>query len=297
MSEHEAPMYHELWDYSKPKETGDKFRALLAGVEAAGDLSVLVQLLTQIARTHSLQRQFTEAHQLLDRVESLLAPNLVVGRIRYLLERGRTFNSSNEREEARSLFQQAWDLALVAGEQYYAVDAAHMLGIAEATASDQLAWNMKAMEMAEMAENPFVRQWLGALYNNIGWTFHDDGEFEKALGIFQKALRWRQEEAEPRKVVPIRIAKYCVGRALRSLNRMEEALATQLALLEEWQEAGEEDGYVHEELAECLLALDRVPEARPHFVEAHKLLSQDGWLVANESERLGRLRDLGHEAE
>jgi len=293
MSEFESPMFHDLWDYDKPEETGGRLRELLPQVESSGDPDVLVQLLTQIARTHGLQRQFAEAHELLDRVETLLTPDLVVGKIRYLLERGRTFNSAGEKEEARALFLEAWELSSTAGEQYYAVDAAHMMGIAEKSAEVQLRWNLRALEMAERAENPIVRQWLGSLYNNMGWTYHDDGEFEKALDIFQKSLRWREEEAEPRKFVPIRIAKWSVARALRSLGRTEEALSKQRALMDEWREAGEEDGYVFEELAECLLTLKRGKEARPFFTRAYELLSQDVWLAANESERLQRLHDLG----
>jgi tetratricopeptide (TPR) repeat protein len=288
-------MFHELWDRADPEATGNRFRETLPGVEASADLDLLVQLLTQIARTHSLQMQFPEAHQLLDRAEGLLTPELVVGRIRVLLERGRAFNSANEKEKSRPLFVEAWELASGAGEAYHAADAAHMMGIAGESASVQLDWNLKAMNVAEGSSNPHVRQWLGPLYNNIGWTYHDDGGYAKALDLFQKSLQWREEEAEPRKAVPIRIARWCIARTLRSLGRLEEALARQLALLQEWQEAGGQDGYVVEELAECLLALGREQEARPYFAKAYEQLSQDGWLVANEAARLERLLDLGRE--
>lgn len=51
-----------------------------------------------------------------------------------------------------------------------------------------------------------------------------------------------------------RVARWCVARVLRSLGRIEEALAQQWALLDEGMAAGEADGYVHEEIGECLLA-------------------------------------------
>jgi hypothetical protein len=54
-----------------------------------------------------------------------------------------------------------------------------------------------------------------------------------------------------------------------------------------------EDGYVDEELAECLLALNRATEAQPHFLRAAELLSRDAWLAEHEPERLSRLRLLG----
>ena len=57
--------------------------------------------------------------------------------------------------------------------------------------------------------------------------------------------------------------------------------------------AGEQDGYVEEELGECLLALGRESQARPHFAAAYGLLRSDIWLARDEPARLARLRDLG----
>ena len=51
-----------------------------------------------------------------------------------------------------------------------------------------------------------------------------------------------------------------------------EALAIQESLLAELDEAGESDGYVHEEIAACLKQLDRLDEAEPHAVRARELL-------------------------
>jgi len=49
--------------------------------------------------------------------------------VRYLLERGRTFNSAGEKDRARPLFVQAWEIAGAAGLEGLAVDAAHMVPI------------------------------------------------------------------------------------------------------------------------------------------------------------------------
>ena len=53
------------------------------------------------------------------------------------------------------------------------------------------------------------------------------------------------------------------------------------------------DGYVYEELAECLYALGRLDEAKPYFRRAHELLSKDAWFVEGEAPRLARLAMLG----
>lgn len=51
-------------------------------------------------------------------------------------------------------------------------------------------------------------------------------------------------------------------------------------------------GYVFEEIAECLLTLERSNEARPYFDRVYQELSKGGWLMEHESERLERLRRL-----
>jgi hypothetical protein len=68
------------------------------------------------------------------------------------------------------------------------------------------------------------------------------------------------------------------------MGRLDVALALQRQL--------KPDGYVLEEIAECLLATDKRDEARPFFERAYELLSKDKWLVANEPQRLQRLNEL-----
>jgi tetratricopeptide (TPR) repeat protein len=285
----ELPDFNELWDFNDPAATEVKFRELLPQAESSGDTSYHLQLLTQIARTLGLQMKFEEAHELLDGVEVKLTDDLPVVRIRYLLERGRVFNSSGKPEASKNLFLEAWELASEVGEDFYAVDAAHMMGIVEAP-ERQLDWNLKAMMAAESSKVERARKWLGSLYNNIGWTYHELGNYEKALDLFTRGYEWRKEQGQ---ALETRIAKWTIARALRSLERLDEALAMQQELLEEWKEAGEEDGYVYEEIGECLLALGKKEESKPHFRRAHELLSEDPWLAKNEAERLERLKELG----
>ena len=113
-----------------------------------------------------------------------------------------------------------------------------------------------------------------------------------SLEVFEVGLKFREQRGQEH---PILIARWCIGRTLRSLDRIDEALGAQEALLEEWTKAGEESGYVHEELGECLLASGRGAEAPPHFRKAHALLSKDDWLAEKEPERLARLAQLGSE--
>lgn len=282
------PNFDALWNYGKPQETERAFRDLEPQAASSGDHSYYAQLLTQIARTEGLQRKFSEAHRTLDTVEAMLTNDLTLARIRYDLERGRTYNSSGEKEKARTHFLKAWELAGATKEDFYTIDAAHMMGIVEPP-DEALVWNEKAIELAERTDDKRAKGWLGSLTNNIGWTYHDKGNYEKALAYFQKCLQWHEERKTGQ---GLKIARWSVARTLRSLGRTEESLEQQQTLLREYETEGGSDGYVCEEIGECLLALGKSDEAKPYFAKAYEALSADAWLQANEPERLQRLQQL-----
>ena len=105
---------------------------------------------------------------------------------------------------------------------------------------------------------------------------------------FETALHYRQEQGLAK---PIHIARWCIGRTLRSQGKISEAMALQRSLLAEY-ESGDEPGYTYEEIGECLHALGQHEEARPYFAQAYAVLSKDMWLVRDEPERLARLQAL-----
>lgn len=289
MAHNELPDFNQLWNYADPAATEQQFRELLPQAEASGDRAYHAELLTQIARALGLQRKFDDAHRILDMVEPMLEDGMERARIRYELERGRVFNSSGERDAARPHFLRAWELGQQAKEEFYAIDAAHMMGIIEPPDA-ALAWNEKAIALAGQTQDQRAKGWLGPLTNNTGWTYHDNGDYDRALEYFEKCLHWHRERNTGR---GLRIAQWTVARALRSLGRTGEALEQQQALLKEYEESGGSDGYVYEEIGECLHTLGRTEEARPYFAKAYDLLGTDEWLKANEAPRLERLREMG----
>jgi hypothetical protein len=107
--------------------------------------------------------------------------------------------------------------------------------------------------------------------------------------MFRKALEWQQQNGKPERV---RVARWCVARALRSLGQLEHALAEQQALRREGEAAGEQPGYTYEEIGECLLALDRAEEARPYFALAYRALGSDPWLLRDEPQRVRRWQEI-----
>lgn len=289
----DLPEIRTLWDFGDLEATEGRFRELIPRALELGDTSYLLQVQTQIARTYGLRMEFDEAHKILDEAEALLSDELVVARIRYLLERGRVYNSSQEKEEAKSLFVEAWEFALANDEDGFAIDAAHMMGIAE-TPEKQIEWSLRAMELAEKTDDEDARGWLGPLYNNTGWSYFDLGEYEKALELFTKGLNWRKEENDEN---GIRIQTWNIGRTYRALDKVDEALEIQIGLEKEFEAKGLQDsywsGYNSEELGELHLLKGEEGEAAGYFRHAYGILSQDEWLVANEPDRLQRLRELG----
>ena len=275
------------WNYDKPAVSEQRFRAELANWPQ-GDPRAL-EVATQIARAQGLQRKFADAHATLDAIQKQLDGMPAHVRVRYLLERGRTFNSSGAPERAVPLFAEALSLADCAGDSFYAIDAAHMLGIA-APASERLDWNMKALAKAEHATDARSKRWLAPLYNNIGYTYQERGDFKTALAYYRQALPAYEARGD---AAAVRVAKWHIARAQRSLGELDAAEKTQRELLAEFEALGEQDGYVCEELAEIALARGDVAGARPWAAKAWTALNADEGLRDSEPARLARLATLG----
>jgi tetratricopeptide (TPR) repeat protein len=264
-----------LWDIRDAAAGYDRLVAALQNAPESAD-----EIHTQICRTLGLQRRFDEGWAELAKISS--APSPIV-QIRIDLESGRLKNSSGDKAGAQPFFLNALNEAHQRGFDYYAIDAAHMLAIVTSGA-ESVDWNEKALGMAKRSKDPRAQKWQGSLLNNLGWTYHDAGEFEKALTTFQEALTFQEGVGDETR---LRIARWAVARCLRSLTRYEEALAIQRELV-----TFPEQGFVSEEIGELLLVTGRAEEARPFFKNAYELLSRDVWLKANESQRLERLKQL-----
>jgi tetratricopeptide (TPR) repeat protein len=273
------------WDFGDPAGTAERFEGLLG----SNDESYVADVKTQIARTQGLRGLFDEAHATLDEVSSVLPRVDLRVEVRYLLERGRVWNSSGARDKARDVFLAAFDAARRVGDDHLTIDAAHMLAIVSDPIG-ALEWNLLAFRILESSSQQRAKTWVGALSNNIAWTYHDTGEFGTALGYFEQGLEYRRSVgAEP----ALRIARWAVARCKRSMGRFEEALEEQMAILSEYFPSGrDESGYVAEEIGECLLALGRGRDSRPYFANAHEILRGDQWLTRHELPRIERLRAL-----
>ena len=239
-----------LWEYSDPAVSESRFRAALEGT--TGDAAL--ELLTQVARTYSLRKRFDEAHRVLDQVHVQLRGAGTAPRVRYLLERGRTFNSAGDRDQARKLFVHAFEQAQAGRLEGLAVDAAHMVAIAHGGTEPALEWNRRGLALARASKDAKAVALIPAMLNNQAWDLHDLGRFPEALALFEEAQREWTARDRPKQV---RVARWSVARCLRSMGRYEEALAIQRALQAEHRAAGTSDPHVTQEIAENLKALGR----------------------------------------
>jgi tetratricopeptide (TPR) repeat protein len=282
------PDFDTLWDYEHPGLTERKFRELLPAAVDSLDISYLAALLTQIARAEAMQRKFQEAEKTLDRVEKALPKADQKVSVRYVLERGRVLNLSGKAREAHPRLQEAFNLALIFKMDLLAIDAARMMAIAEPEKA--LDWNLKALDLAEKSADARANRFSGSIQGSLGWNYFEQKQYQEALFMFQKALEYRQQLGDPLK---IRTAKWPVAKVLRVIQHTEEALEMQRALFEEYQTEGKRNGYVYEEIAECLLVLGQEQEAQEWFAAAYAELSRDP-RIAREQNRLNRLKELGH---
>lgn len=288
-SQDTLPAIKSLWDYNDPAGTEKKFQELLPKVKQTGSKVYLGELVTQIARTHSLRGQFEEAKKVLNELNSWNLETYPTVLVRYYLENGRIYSSSGEKEPAAVEFQKAWSLATAEGLDYHAVDAAHMMVIASKELEDQIGWTEKAITLAEQSEDKDANNWLGALYNNVGWSYFDSKQYEKALEQFQKGLDWRVKNTT--NAQGIFIAKWCIARTHRALGNGEKALEIQLLLEQEMKGTDNPDGYVYEELAELYWEKDQKDKAKSYYKLAYEQLSKDNWLVKNEPDRINKLKE------
>ncbi len=274
------------WNFNDPAASEAAFRKALSAGPSVDD-SLTLQ--TQIARTYGLRSRFDEAHALLDAIEPQLATAGAEARVRFLLERGRTFRSSKAGERARPLFVDAAERARAAKLDALEVDALHMMALVETEPEAQMRWNRKALVVAAGSTDPLARNWDASLANNIGMSLHDAGRYDEALASFQAALAARQRIGNAGLV---RVARWMVAWTLRSLHRHDEALAILRRLDAENAAAGEPDGHVFEEIAENLLAQQRGDAAKPYFAKTWQVLSADTSLDRPSDEHLARLDRL-----
>lgn len=217
-----------LWDFADPAASEQRFRAAAAD-EGAGPHARIV-MTTQLARAIGIQGRSEEALAVLDDAdaeipaedEGAFAAEL---RARVSLERGRLHAAAGDLDEALPELTRAVREAALAGSAFLVLDALHMLALHDAGHEEE--WATEGFDVLDGAHDPRVLRWGVALHNNLGWTKHDGDDPVAALHHFTLAAEAAERYGTAEQ---LRVARWSMGRALRSLGRTEEALELQRAL-------------------------------------------------------------------
>jgi tetratricopeptide (TPR) repeat protein len=272
-----------LWDFGDLDSTERRLRVQLADETSDPGRA---EVLAELARVEGLRGRFDEGDRLLDEAQTHAGSATP----RTQLERGRLRRSGGDRAAAYPLFEAAYSAALEDGDEYVAVDAAHMAALAAPDREAFERWTRQGLRLAEASGDSAVGYWAGPLLNNLGWELFAAGEYEHALNAFERALEAR--ERDPERQSEIEIARYAVAKTLRALGKPEDAVQ----LLEQavaWTSAvGRPDGWFHEELAEAYAALGRDEEARAQARLAVPLLTQADPAFEADGDRAARLDRL-----
>jgi tetratricopeptide (TPR) repeat protein len=267
----------DLWDFNDPAASLKRFRQLERDAIEESDKAFA---LTQVARALGLQGNYAEGRACLAEADRLL-PALGKQRAQYWLELGRIENDEDNLSGALSCFQKSVALASNAHAEYQMVDAAHMIAIV-VPKEKQPERAEFALSLARKASNEKTRYWIGPIANNLGWTYMELGQPEKAVASFREALACRLAQKDQ---TPIRRARYALGCALRSSRQLDEAGV----VLNEALEMGGSIGFIEEELAECLFLLGKTEQSKLLYQTAYDKLRTNTDLGKRAPERLSRL--------
>ncbi|MCU1408073.1 MAG: hypothetical protein JWM23_153 [Microbacteriaceae bacterium] len=252
-----------LWDFSDLAASAERFR--LAVNDENRPAADRIELATQLARAFGLLGRFTEADAVLDAALAAVgapvedpAPAVagdsaaVVGTAvpaptnerllaRIALERGRLRVNAERPAEGVPFFTLAARHAAAAGSQFLALDALHVLALADAGHEEE--WAADGLALLETVTDARVRRWGVALHNNLAWHLHDSGRPEEALAHFELAVATADSVGTSDQRF---IGRWALGRCLRTLGRTDEARAIQERLAAERPD----DEFVRTELAE-----------------------------------------------
>lgn len=243
-----------LWDFADPAASEERFRAAAADEShSAHERAVMA---TQLARAIGIQHRDDEALALLDELAVAeradeTAEEAAEIRARIALERGRIDAAAEHGDEAVPLFTKAVREAALSGSTFLVLDALHMLALNDAGHEEE--WATEGFDILDGVRDPRLKRWGVALHNNLGWTKHDGGDAQAALHHFQKAADAADRYGTAGQQ---HVARWAVGRALRTLGRTDEALELQRELAR----ARPDDTYVQAEI-EALTAA--TTEAKP----------------------------------
>ena len=103
-----------------------------------------------------------------------------------LCAQGIEIEMQGRRDEARSLYLQAWELRQ---DDVDACIAAHYVARHQETPADTLRWNELALQHAISASADSIRSFYPSLYLNLGKSYEDLGNISRARELYEQGER------------------------------------------------------------------------------------------------------------
>jgi tetratricopeptide (TPR) repeat protein len=93
---------------------------------------------------------------------------------------------AKQKDEARGLYQQAWQLAK---DDYEACIAAHYMARLQDSAQEELHWNQEALDCATRVKDARVKEFYPSLFLNMGHAYERIGRPDEAKRYYDLALQ------------------------------------------------------------------------------------------------------------
>ncbi|MGZ3663318.1 MAG: tetratricopeptide repeat protein [Ktedonobacterales bacterium] len=91
------------------------------------------------------------------------------------------------REAARPVYEELWESATRAHDQYHCCIVAHFMAHAQVEAEAQRAWHLRALHAADAAHDERVTSFYPSLYGNLADTYLRLGDLAQAQHYIEKA--------------------------------------------------------------------------------------------------------------
>lgn len=240
---------------------------------------VLTEAYAQVARMYGIQGEFEKGRPWLAKAKGVASPSEPKGWSRYLGVRGRfEWQDEKDNEKAKRTFIEMYEYCKQHELFSRELDAAHMVAIV-GTTDEQVEWALKAIAAAEKGDE---EGWLGPLWNNLGWTYEERGEYAKMLEALTNARKYHYEVGSEHSQL---VADFGVARAHWRNGNLEEAhkwLEDARERAKQRHEADPDDaekgewvGWGHVYLGDLLVTEEKPTEAlgnfnlgRPYLIKA-----------------------------